>query len=112
MKCLQIMSKNLKRDICSLRWPGTLIAEIDENQVEKCLPASLQYACRYWVNHFQQAIELSAPDYILRFLHEHFLHWLEVLSLMNRLTESVNLITTLEVMSKVRENNLKNQRRL
>lgn len=107
MKCLQIMSKNLKRDICSLRWPGTLIAEIDKDQVKKCLSASLQYACRYWVNHLQQAKELSAPDYILRFLHEHFLHWLEVLSLMNRLTESINLIIILEVMSKVSKENLK-----
>jgi hypothetical protein len=53
--CLRLMSANLKRDVCNLHAPGTLACEVDSNTVMQYLPAELQYACRYWVQHFQRS---------------------------------------------------------
>ena len=56
--CLRLMSGSLKRDVCDLRAPGALASEVDIYQVQHCLPADLQYACCYWVQHLQQ-VKLS-----------------------------------------------------
>jgi hypothetical protein len=53
--CLKLMSAHLRTDMCNLRLPGSLASEVEKNKVESCLPQDLQYACRYWVQHLQQA---------------------------------------------------------
>jgi hypothetical protein len=35
-------------------------------------------------------------DEVYEFLETHFLHWLEALSLMGKISESINLINTLQ----------------
>jgi hypothetical protein len=94
---VRLMSSNLKRDICDLRAPGALANEVDSCRVEECLPAELQYACRYWVQHLQRSeIKLLEDGQTHVFLREHLLHWLEALSLMGKASEGVLAITTLE----------------
>ncbi|KAI9770260.1 MAG: hypothetical protein M1840_003418 [Geoglossum simile] len=94
--CLRLMSKNLKKDICDLRAPGTLASEVDSCRVEQCLPADLQYACRYWVQHLQQAqIDLCSHGQIYEFFQKHFLHWLEALSLIGKISEGGHMVTEL-----------------
>jgi hypothetical protein len=83
--CVKIMSKMLKRDICGLTLPGTLVEDVDPNLRNRCIPPALQYACLYWVQHYRQSgMPLADGDYVHCFLQKHFLHWLEVMNLMGR----------------------------
>jgi NACHT domain len=97
--CLGLMSSSLKRDICDLRVPGALRSKVDNSRVEQCLPADLQYACRYWVQHLQRSrARLCDNSKVHTFLREHFLHWLEALSLIGKTSDSVQMVTNLQSM--------------
>ncbi|KAM0187028.1 hypothetical protein ACHAPI_011346, partial [Fusarium lateritium] len=95
--CLRVMHNGLRENICSLSFPGTHRCAVDAQLLEGCIPPELQYACMYWVHH-QTKVELEASDMddMYDFLETHFLHWLEVLSLIGRLAESVGLIEELQ----------------
>ena len=98
-RCLWLMSENLKRDICGLCAPGRLASSIDSSLVKQCIPAELQYACRYWVQHLQMSkADLRDNSQVHIFLQKHLLHWLEALSLMGITSESVHMVTDLESM--------------
>jgi hypothetical protein len=95
--CLRLISNKLKRDICGLRNPGTFMADVGSDRVEQFLPPEVQYACIYWVQHLQKSgAQLHDDDQVHQFLREHLLHWLEVLSLTGKMSESVLAITSLE----------------
>jgi hypothetical protein len=95
------MSTHLKRDLCSLRLPGILASEA-KSKVENCLSSAVQYACRYWVDHLKLSdIKLCDNDDVHLFLKGHFLHWLEALSLMGRMPDSVSMVTILQSIVKV-----------
>jgi hypothetical protein len=97
--CLRLMSSRLERDICGLKMPGALVSEIESSRVERCLPAHVQYACRYWVDHLARSdIDLCNDDQVYKFIQEHFLHWLEALSIMGKMSDGVFMITTLQSM--------------
>lgn len=65
--------------------------------VDQCLPSHVQYACRYWVEHLQQSdIELCDNGQVHKFLEEHFLYWLEALSLIRKMSDGVVMMRTLE----------------
>ena len=97
--CLRLMSENLKRDICDLRAPGVLASKMDNSWVEQCLPAELQYACRYWVQHLQRSkARLCDNGQVHTFLQKHFLHWLETLNLIGKASDSVHMVIDLESM--------------
>jgi hypothetical protein len=95
--CLQVMSSALRRDICNLQEPGCLASEIERDSVDKCLPVHIQYACRYWVDHFMRSdIEFCDNGQVHKFIQKHFLHWLEALSLMGKISEGILMITALQ----------------
>jgi hypothetical protein len=99
---LRLMSNHLKRDICNLQLPGALVSDVDEGIVEKCLPRHVQYACRYWVYHFEHSnVELCDNGDVHIFLQNHFLHWLEALSLIGRICDSVSAVRVLQSKLKV-----------
>lgn len=94
--CLRILDC-LKEDICGLGHPGTLRSTIDPKRVLHHLPPETQYACLYWVYHIEQAkLYFFDVERIYLFLIHHFLHWLEALSLMNKTSESLGYIQTLQ----------------
>ena len=97
--CLGLMSKGLKVDICHLGLPGALVNELSNSKVKQHISAELRYACRYWVSHIQR-IEgsLHDGDDTHKFLQAHFLHWLEVLSLIGHLPDSVRMVIELQSM--------------
>ena len=104
-QCLCVMSKTLKRNICQLRTPGTLKSETEIGTVDQHLPYHVQYACQYWVDHLQKS-DLSLDDggHVHEFLQSHFLHWLEALSLMGKMSEAVLMIKVLDAIPGVRTN--------
>jgi hypothetical protein len=103
-KCIQLMSTNLKRDICGLYTPGARATDIKSSQVEKYLPPEVQYACLYWVEHLQRGgAQLCDDGQVHQFLQEHLLHWLEALSLMQKTSEAILVIISLESIIAVSE---------
>jgi hypothetical protein len=86
--CLTMMERMLKRDICDLKSPGTLLKDVDPSQIEKCIPSELQYACIYWAQHCRQSgMVFSDGDRVHRFFQEYLLYWLEAVNLMGKSAE-------------------------
>lgn len=102
-KCLQLLSgtkdlgsRGLRENMCELKYPGQPRREIPLTEINLRLSPAFQYACRYWVHHAQQSnVELHDEGQEHVFLKKHFLHWLEAMSLINRL---VNVIVYLDVL--------------
>jgi hypothetical protein len=99
---IQLMSTSLKQGICGVDAPGVLIADIESAQVEQCLPPEVQYACVYWIQHLQKSgAQLYDNDQGHKFLQVHFLHWLEALSWMRKVSEGIHAIASLESVAVV-----------
>ncbi|KAJ3469714.1 hypothetical protein MRS44_003779 [Fusarium solani] len=95
-QCLRLMRGTLRENICGLSFPGMRRSAVDDVQLEKCIPPQLQYACLYWVHHQTKAdFEPNDSREVYDFLTTHFLHWLEVLSLMNRAREGLDSLRSL-----------------
>ncbi|THW33865.1 WD40 repeat-like protein [Aureobasidium pullulans] len=99
--CIQLMTRCLRRDLCRLQKPGTMRSEIDQEILNKFLPAELRYACRYWTQHADQGKNpIYDGDHVHTFLNQHMLHWLEALALMGDLAMSVKMLDTLDLLAK------------
>ena len=102
-QCLCVMSETLKRNICHLRTPGTLKSETEISIVDQHLPNHVQYACQYWVDHLRKGdLSLDDGSHVYEFLRTHFLHWLEALSLIGKMSEAVLMIKVLDAIPEVR----------
>ena len=94
--CLRAMSRVLHKDICGLHAPGTLASAVESSKIEQCLPVEVQYACRYWIQHLQRSeARLCNEDQVHKFLRKHFLHWLEALNLIGKISDSVQMVMDL-----------------
>ncbi|KAF3146798.1 hypothetical protein TWF569_006261 [Orbilia oligospora] len=107
-RSLDVLSAYLKENICSLDYPGMFREEVEVSRIDTNIPGCLRYACSYWIHHLKCGFEdlglrNEDADRIYAFLCKHFLHWLEALSLVGRMTESVLLIETLSQLAKESE---------
>ena len=100
--CLRIMSNKLQKDICNLQMPGFRLSDVKRSSIRNHIPFYVQYACLYWVDHLQQAgsnnqetLTLREDCHVLNFFETHFLHWLEALILISKLSEAVLSIRSL-----------------
>lgn len=118
-KCIKRMAGGggLRKDMCNLLHDyGKPRDEIDEATVANAIPLDLEYACLYWVYHLQRCSHLAigidednlSPQWISNllqkmenFLQEHFLHWLESLSLLGELSEGMQSVTKLLQIAQV-----------
>ncbi|KAF2258043.1 vegetative incompatibility protein HET-E-1 [Lojkania enalia] len=101
--CIELMSgrEGLRQNMCGLQ-PGTLRSEVDKGKITSYLSPELQYACRYWVHHLRQSQRhVSDNDSIDTFLQKHFLHWLEVMSLISNTNQCAYLLETLRTLVKL-----------
>jgi hypothetical protein len=120
-RSIDIMSstQGLKRDIAGLESPGTYIVdvktgmphgadgedEIGERRNNLNIRPELQYACRFWPYHLRQIKDRRELLHsVLKFLEEHFLHWLEALGLMAKLNEGILAISSLKSTFEVSNN--------
>jgi hypothetical protein len=103
-RSLATMSGTLRQDIYKLDHPGTFVNDIKPPNPDPL--AALQYSCVYWVEHLYSTPhqvsdyenELSDNGVVFAFLKRHFLHWLEALSLIKGLSESIDMIDKLLVI--------------
>ncbi|KAN0085480.1 hypothetical protein V8E54_001947 [Elaphomyces granulatus] len=90
---LDALSKTLRRNIYNLQDPGGVVKDVPDPDPL----ASIRYSCVFWVDHLCKADDksldrkkkLSDDGTIFAFLKEHFLHWLESLSLIHKLSDGV-----------------------
>lgn len=107
ISCRNLMSTGLQRDICSLKRPGVLTHEISKIIIRDHLSPDIQYACSHWVHHVKECqtkalgIGSGVGNRILEFFQTHLLHWLEVLSLIQKLSEGVLALQMLQNIIKV-----------
>ncbi|KAH0543092.1 hypothetical protein FGG08_002606 [Glutinoglossum americanum] len=97
--CIDLLSTELRRDICDLHQPGPIAGDISDQKIEKSLSTALQYACQYWVQHLKRSdAQLEDNSKTYNFLRQHLLHWFEALSLLGKISEAVLAIQVLEDM--------------
>lgn len=95
--CLELMKKNLKRNMCNVTHPGARAQEITKAVVDKYLPRSVQYACRYWLHHLQHIdLDEGMHSRLEEFFNTNFLCWLESQSLLRQVPETIAMIRLLE----------------
>ncbi|KAL8920505.1 MAG: hypothetical protein Q9208_006255 [Pyrenodesmia sp. 3 TL-2023] len=100
--CLGVMSKCLKRNMGHLKTPGSPPGDAERTRLNTELPKHVRYACQYWVDHLEgiradPGAKHNLPDdgHIQSFFQRHFLHWLEAMSLMAKMSQAVLMITRL-----------------
>lgn len=81
LKCLELMDQKdnrregfiLRRNMCNLQSPGSLVNDVPKEIVEQHLPRSVRYACRYWVEHLKRSkMQFSHNGPIHNFLRKSF----------------------------------------
>ncbi|RII04521.1 hypothetical protein CUC08_Gglean011908 [Alternaria sp. MG1] len=100
-RLLDAMDSTLRRDMCSLQKPGVRIQEAMGRVRGSCLP-QVAYACEYWVEHVQAGRHacsdmLADGDKVHGFFQKHLLHWLEAMSLLQKMPEAILALQQLEV---------------
>ncbi|KDQ11712.1 hypothetical protein BOTBODRAFT_637097 [Botryobasidium botryosum FD-172 SS1] len=90
--CLRTMSRDLRFNICNLESSHLLNAEVDNlaTRVENMISSELQYSCLFWADHLRSILKSTGSE-IMPLLHDFFfqpsvLYWIEVLSLLGRLS--------------------------
>ncbi|GLA33115.1 hypothetical protein AnigIFM63326_002394 [Aspergillus niger] len=99
--CLSVMREDLKKNICSLESYGSKRSDIDLKSIDHYLLPELQYSCRYWIHHLARSKDpMSQVNDILTFLKEHFLHWLESMSILGITSEAIIAVNSLLQLTK------------
>jgi len=102
LSCLNTMKGRLKRDICNLgRY--TFLNEVEDLATHRSaqIGDALWYACRFWTHHLMM-VPSSSPNFeevqkeIDGFFTNHFLFWIEVLSLMGNLNIGVYALNDIQ----------------
>jgi WD40 repeat protein len=99
IRCLQLLMNDdcLRKDMCDLQTPGVARSDIDKGKIDERLPPEAHYACLYWIYHLKESHEkIRDEDRTHKFLERHFLHWLEALSLIGRISESIGFMDELQ----------------
>jgi hypothetical protein len=99
------MNDTLRKDMCNLKNPGTRIQEA-VIQVGNTTLRKYAYAYEYWIAHLQGCVEDCRSDLIdggkiHKFLQEHLLHWLEAMSLLQKIPEAVEALHQLHSLLSV-----------
>lgn len=95
--CLRAMTHFLHEDLCDLRMPGALRNSISQRRIDGSIPSEIRYAVRYWAHHISEGGGTEKLlDAAHKFLKLHVLHWIEALSILGHLSESLHAIKSLE----------------
>ena len=112
-RSFDIMRQHLRQDMCDLRLPGSLAADLSREAVDKHIPPPVQYACRFWVEHLvalgktqHSLAELRDCGEAHCFLLEKLIYWLEALCLMGLSSAASHAIYHLSSLVDVRTQNM------
>jgi hypothetical protein len=89
-RCLAIMNGMLKMDICGIRDHTLFNSEVDEleDRGRRYIPEALRYACRFFAQHINDCsgLDQTTLEELDRFISIHLLRWVEVMSLLGKLS--------------------------
>ena len=102
---LDAIDRTLQRDMCGLQKPGARVQEAKGRVQQSCL-ARIAYACEYWVEHLQAGGRscssiLADSGKVHSFFQGHLLHWLEAMSLLQKMPEAILTLQKLEAILSV-----------
>jgi hypothetical protein len=96
-RCLGLLNKHLRQNICDIRHPGLANADIPDlfTRIATSLPNAARYACVSWLIHLVASGPASGAlsEVMLGFCTDHLLHWLEALSLMGELSSAAERLS-------------------
>ena len=102
LRCLRLMEKRLKKNICNLEDYAILSEVKDLHTLKKVhIGDDLEYACRYWTKHLL-AVPSDSPHIeevqkiVDRFFTVHLLHWIEALAIIGHLDIGVYAMSEIE----------------
>jgi hypothetical protein len=101
-RLIDAMDSTLRRDICSLQKPGVRIQEvIATGRIANSSLPQIAYACEYWIEHLQTSEGLCSgiladSGKVHTFFQKHMLHWLEVMSLLQKIPEAILALQQLQ----------------
>ncbi|KAJ6532351.1 WD40-repeat-containing domain protein [Mycena capillaripes] len=96
--CLRILNSHLHFNICNLEDSHVLNRDVPDlsNRIEKHIPAAYAYAGLFWSHHlYSTDLDSEILVELKGLMHDKFLHWLEVLSLLNQVpiaSESLEIL--------------------
>ena len=104
VKCLQLLNKSLRRNICNL--PEDEIGP-DPHVIDcSVIPEAVRYSCLHWASHLADTLAdlpvdiAPALEDLRTFADEHILHWFECLSAFGELEFGLkSLATAVEAIS-------------
>jgi nucleoside-triphosphatase THEP1 len=89
LKCLKLMNRSLKYNICEIPKKLTSSRRERANSPENVgkISEALKYSCIHWAAHLAEvkAFNTMLLESLRVFLHEHLLHWIECLSTLSEL---------------------------
>ncbi|KIM23706.1 hypothetical protein M408DRAFT_251479 [Serendipita vermifera MAFF 305830] len=94
LACLQIMKSQLRFNICGLKSSFGRNNDVPDLalRIQENIPQQLSYSACFWANHLSQTIfDDEVYEYILDFMQNRFLFWLEILSLIKRVNLGSNM---------------------
>jgi ABC-type dipeptide/oligopeptide/nickel transport system ATPase subunit len=108
IRCLRVMNRQLKQDICKIGNPSLLNSEVPDlaERLKRSISEELRYACVYWMSHLisiQTSVDVSDLEVELKdFCTHHLLHWIEALSIVQELRSAVEGLPIARAWLKVR----------
>jgi hypothetical protein len=85
LRCLELMNKDLRYNICGIQNPALANDDIEDLDVilHENVSDALRYAACFWCNHLAayDALDGALMDALKEFCEQHLLHWVEILSL-------------------------------
>lgn len=111
-RSLHVMSDTLRVDICGLQKPGVLASEASD-KINNSDLVRIVYACCHWANHLADYLarsdhvqidcidDLSDNGRVHMFVQKYLLHWLEAMSLLNKMYEVGKTMRLLQSMISV-----------
>jgi hypothetical protein len=101
--CLAQLNKRLHFNMCDIRDPSLFNDEVEnlESQLGIHVPLTLRYSCNYWGVHYLEYVRSSLPQDVvvpmslLEFCNNHLLHWIELLSLLCGLNDTLGVLPML-----------------
>lgn len=104
-RCISRMRSLLQYDICDLQDPSKFNRDIPDidNRIDSCIPNDLRYACRFWAFHLTQMKDPmgKVESVATGFLSRHFLHWIEVMSLLGCARDVAQVLHKVQIWAKV-----------
>ena len=108
IRCLDALRGGLRKDVCDLKSPDSSPQQVSQDILNEHLPKHVQYACQHWIGHLECACPEQRTQIGLRdggevhdFFKTSFLYWMEAMSLMSKMPDTVLMMKTLSATLKV-----------